>query len=325
MNVPPTARASVRPAEQTSQAAPAEARLDERPAASSEEPKATLATQQAQDGTQMKVLTINVKGFQLSDGGTADERAFDAIERYIERVDADVVLFQELDEGTKRSGGADQLAEIARRTDATDSQFAAAMGFDGGQYGVGIMTRNGFNIRDAAGGGNDTRTVQLPKSNHEDADPEQRVALVAPIVAPDGAEFTAVTTHLSKTGPGRGAQVDKLDDIVEDLRGGRDNDSVGLPGDFSSRVVLGGDFNTKRGPAEEHLGDGVTHVGERDRGLGDTNIDHLYVSDGVEVVDAQLDEAEKIDTSWLPFDGPLNVGDERATDHPALHATIRLA
>lgn len=319
MNVS-SARASVRPAEPTRTTAAASPAAPTPSSSPKAEPRATLATQQAKDGTDVKVLTINVKAFQLSDGGTADERAYDAIERYIERIDADVVLFQELDDGTARSGRSDQLAEIARRTGATDSQFAKAIDHDGGAYGVGIMTRNGLSIRDAAGGGNDTRTVQLPKGSAEGADREQRLALVAPIVAPDGEEFTAITTHLANKGPGRGAQVDRLDDIVDDLRGGAGNAAAGLPDDFSSRVVLGGDFNTKRGPAEEHLGNGVTHVGERDRGLGDTNIDHLYVSDDVEVVDAQLDEAESVDTSWLPF----GIGDVRSTDHPALQATIRL-
>jgi endonuclease/exonuclease/phosphatase family metal-dependent hydrolase len=293
-------------------------------AAPAAEPKATLATQQAADGTKVKVLTINVKGFQTSDAGDAETLAFDAIEKYIEKIDADVVLFQELDTGTERGHGVDQLAEIARRTDATDSQFAQAIEFQGGGYGVGIMTRNGFNIRDAAGGGNDTRTVKLPRKEGGGADKEDRVALVAPIVAPDGGEFTAVTTHLANKGPGRGAQVDKLDDIVEDLRGGADNSAAGLPDTYSKRVVLGGDFNTQRGPVEEHLGDQVTHVGEYDTGLGDTNIDHIYVSDDVHVVDAQLDEAELLDTSPLPGDGPGNVGDDRSTDHPALQTTVEL-
>lgn len=271
-------------------------------------------------GTQVKVLTINVKAFQLSDGGVADERAFDAIERYIERSDADVVLFQELDDATARSGGVDQLMEIGRRTGATDSQFAKAIDHDGGAYGVGIMTRNGFNIRDAAGGGNDTTTVQLPRGTGEGADPEQRVALVAPIVAPGGEELTAVTTHLANQGPGRGAQVDRLDDIVDDLRGGRGDASAGLPASYSPRVVLAGDFNARRGPVEQHLGDGVTHVGARDSGLGDTNIDHIYVSDDVDVLDSRLDEPERVDTSRLPF----GIGDARATDHPAILATLEL-
>ncbi len=317
MEIAPRARMSVhtRPAE------PAAAEDTSAPPA---EPKATLATQQAKDGTRVKVLTINVKGFQLSDGGDVDERAYDAIEKYIVKTDADVVLFQELDKGTTRAKGQDQLAEIARRTDATDSQFAEAIPFEGGSYGVGILTRNGFDIRDAAGGGNDTRTVRLPTGSGPGADGEDRVALVAPIVAPDGEEFTAISTHLANRGPGRGAQVERLDDIVDDLRGGTGNTAADLPGSNSNRVVLGGDFNTRRGPAEEHLGDGVTHVGEHDTGLGDTNIDHIYVSDDVHVVDAQLDEPEQVDTSWLPFDGPGNSGDDRATDHPALHATLEL-
>lgn len=268
------------------------------------------------------VVTINVKAFQLSDGGNADQRAFDAIEQYIEDVDADVVLFQELDVGTTRSGGSgvDQLAEFAKRVDADDHEFAKAIEHQDGEYGVGILTRNGYEISDDAAGKNKTQTVQLPKTPTEDGgDKEQRVALVAAIETPGGNEFSAITTHLSTKGPGRGAQIDKLDDIVQDLQDGAGSDGAGLADDMPTEVVLGGDFNTKRGPAEEHLGDEVTHVADLDKDLGGTGIDHLYVTDGVSVVDAQLDEAETVEGHWLPFGWK----DVKSTDHPAVRATIR--
>ena len=269
------------------------------------------------------VLTINVKAFQLSDGGVGDVRAFDAIERYIERVDPDVVLFQELDDGTRRSGGVDQLAEIARRTGASDAQFGAAMAYDGGRYGVGILTRNGYSIRDRddAPGTNEALAVPLPKGTGDEADPEQRIALVAPVLAPDGDEvFTAMTTHLANRSPGRGAQLRRLDEIVGDVRDGAASASAALPADLPRAVVLGGDFNTMRFFADRELGDHLTHVGALDPRLGWTKIDHLYVSDELRARDAHVDRAEPIVEHWLPF----GIGDVRSTDHKSLRATLQL-
>ena len=52
----------------------------------------------------------------------------------------DVVALQELDSMTRRSGNRDQLGELASRT-GYHQVFGAAIEFDGGQYGVGILSR----------------------------------------------------------------------------------------------------------------------------------------------------------------------------------------
>ena len=52
----------------------------------------------------------------------------------------DVVALQELDSMTGRSGNRDQLGELASRT-GYHPIFGAAIEFDGGQYGVGILSR----------------------------------------------------------------------------------------------------------------------------------------------------------------------------------------
>ncbi|MEO6867306.1 MAG: endonuclease/exonuclease/phosphatase family protein [Gaiellales bacterium] len=265
------------------------------------------------------VVSINVKAFQLSKGVGAKERAFEAIGDYIKDVDADVVLFQELDKGTDRSGGTDQLAKIAQRVQADDSEFAKAIDHQNGEYGVGILTRNGYEIADDAKGRNRATSVKLPKGTGEGADPEQRVALAAAIETPSGQDFTAITTHLANKGPGRSAQVDKLDDVVKDLRGGANNHAAGLNDDMPTKVVLGGDFNARRGPIEKILGDEVTHVADRYRKLGNTGIDHIYVSDDVKVVDAKLDKAQRVN-GWLPF----GIGAVKSTDHPAVRSTVKL-
>lgn len=52
----------------------------------------------------------------------------------------DIVALQELDSMTSRSGQRDQLGELAKRTQY-HPVFAAAIDYDGGKYGAGILTR----------------------------------------------------------------------------------------------------------------------------------------------------------------------------------------
>lgn len=65
---------------------------------------------------------------------------YDRTATVIARQQPDVVALQELDSMTGRSGHRDQLGELAIRT-GYHPVFGAAIEFDGGQYGVGILTR----------------------------------------------------------------------------------------------------------------------------------------------------------------------------------------
>ena len=65
---------------------------------------------------------------------------YDRTASVIAQQQPDVVALQELDSMTGRSGHHDQLGELASRT-GYHPVFGAAIGFDGGQYGVGILTR----------------------------------------------------------------------------------------------------------------------------------------------------------------------------------------
>ena len=53
---------------------------------------------------------------------------------------ADVVLLQEVDQGTRRSGGVDQPAKLASLT-GHRAAFGSALAYDGGKYGVAILSR----------------------------------------------------------------------------------------------------------------------------------------------------------------------------------------
>ena len=65
---------------------------------------------------------------------------YDRTANVIVQQQPDVIALQELDSMTGRSGHHDQLGELASRT-GYHQVFGAAIDFDGGQYGVGILTR----------------------------------------------------------------------------------------------------------------------------------------------------------------------------------------
>ena len=65
---------------------------------------------------------------------------YDRTAAVILRQQPDVVALQELDSMTGRSGRCYQLGELARRTGYHDV-FGAAIDYDGGKYGVGLLTR----------------------------------------------------------------------------------------------------------------------------------------------------------------------------------------
>ena len=65
---------------------------------------------------------------------------YDRTANVIVQQQPDVVALQELDSMTGRSGRHDQLGELASRT-GYHPVFGAAIEFNGGQYGVGILTR----------------------------------------------------------------------------------------------------------------------------------------------------------------------------------------
>lgn len=53
---------------------------------------------------------------------------------------ADIVLLQEVDRGTTRSGGVDQLAELMRLT-GMHGAFGKSLDYQGGQYGIATLSR----------------------------------------------------------------------------------------------------------------------------------------------------------------------------------------
>jgi endonuclease/exonuclease/phosphatase family metal-dependent hydrolase len=84
----------------------------------------------------LRVLTYNIHHGQGTDGRFDLSR----LAEVMKSVEPDVVALQEVDRGTERSGGVDQLAELERLTDM-HAEFGKAMDYSGGGYGVAVLSR----------------------------------------------------------------------------------------------------------------------------------------------------------------------------------------
>src|ERR1700674_4525771 len=80
-----------------------------------------------------RVLTYNIHHGQGTDGRFDLSR----LAGVMKRVQPDVVALQEVDRGTERSGGVDQLAELERLTDM-HAEFGKTMDYSGGRHGGGV-------------------------------------------------------------------------------------------------------------------------------------------------------------------------------------------
>jgi endonuclease/exonuclease/phosphatase family metal-dependent hydrolase len=84
----------------------------------------------------LRILTYNIHHGEGMDGAFDLER----LAGIINATHPDLVSIQEVDEGTRRSDGVHQLRELGRLTGLTPT-FGQAMDFEGGGYGVGILSR----------------------------------------------------------------------------------------------------------------------------------------------------------------------------------------
>ncbi len=91
----------------------------------------------------------------------------------------DVVALQEVDEGTRRSGGVDQAAVLGRQL-GMEHAFGSFMDFQGGRYGCAILSRRPIRR---------VQPVRLPDGH------EPRVALSVEVEGPDGAPLTFCCVH----------------------------------------------------------------------------------------------------------------------------------
>ena len=84
----------------------------------------------------LRIMSYNIRNGR----GMDDVADLDRVAAAIQRVDPDVVAVQEVDSVTRRSGGTDVLRKLADEVSMC-STYASAISFDGGKYGVGVLSK----------------------------------------------------------------------------------------------------------------------------------------------------------------------------------------
>jgi len=195
--------------------------------------------------------------------------------------DADLILLQEVDSVTERSGGVDQLRQLAERTGHWPV-FGRTLDFQGGGYGIGVLSR--WPVRSAV-------VVPLPVTppdSRAGGSHEPRGALVVRIRSPYG-DLTVVNTHLSAD-PSDSMRVQEMRRLVQLV------DSVAAAG---GPVLVGGDLNAEpEGRVVAALAGGAWQDAwpTCGQGRGETypatdpvkRIDYLFLPPEVGCLDAQV-------------------------------------
>jgi len=224
-----------------------------------------------------RILVLNIHAGKDAAGADNLER----VASLIRSTDADLVLLQEVDRGTKRSGGVDQVGRLQELT-SYDSAFGPSLShYDGGEYGIAILTREeiGFHA---------TTPLRVnPVQTRAGGSHEPRVAL-ALFANVRGAVWRAINTHLDPAeGDARAQEIAKLLEVV------REEASAGTP------LVVGGDFNsTPDAPVLQPLlkaglrdswtecgqGDGFTYPADQPA----KRIDYLFLAGNLRCASAQV-------------------------------------
>jgi endonuclease/exonuclease/phosphatase family metal-dependent hydrolase len=134
---------------------------------------------------------IVVMTYNIHHGEGTDQRLdLPRIAEIIRRADPELVALQEVDNGTQRTGGVDQAAELGRLT-GLQVTYGPAMDYQGGRYGNAILSREEPRTK---------RLVALPGSGgkHE---PRSVVAISVLAKTVSGREVSLVfaSTHLDFT------------------------------------------------------------------------------------------------------------------------------
>jgi endonuclease/exonuclease/phosphatase family metal-dependent hydrolase len=225
-----------------------------------------------------KVLVYNVHAGKDAAGKDNLQRVADVVHE----VDADIVLLQEVDKGTRRSGGIDQPAEYARRT-GYHVAFGRSLDYDGGEYGIAVLARWPIR-RDSA--------IHLPVDPPQErsgGSHEPRIAMSTLIAAPFG-DLAMFNTHIDASGDDRWRlqEIRSIEQLAQSaVRGG------------ALRVLFGGDFNSTPESAVQiqlrangfrdswqmcGAGDGFSYPADTAR----KRIDYLFLIAGIECTTARV-------------------------------------
>lgn len=173
------------------------------------------------NGPTVTVATYNMGAARVSD--------IDTIATAIKALDADIIALDEVDNKTERSGKVDQAKYLADKL-GLHYAFGRAIDFEGGQYGVAILSRHPI----AA-----SEVVPLPSGDPK-VD-EARIVLAAEIAVPGfDTPIVFMNTHLDykEDHSIQQTQVQRINDLAVA------NVSLNNIKDFTTKIkILAGDFN----------------------------------------------------------------------------------
>lgn len=255
---------------------------------------ATGSIASAQSAAATRVLVYNMHAGKTIHGVTSIED----IAAVVRNSKADIVLLQEVDKGTKRSGNVDQPAALAKLT-GFYAAFGSALDYDGGKYGVAILSR--WRIL------SDT-LIHLPvepPQTRSGGSMEPRGALRAMIKSPRGT-LAVINTHLDASGEDRWRkqEADSIISIVAQTR------------KKTALVIAGGDFNSTPESAVQStlrlagLRDTWTECGGGE-GLSypdsvpTKRIDYLFMTGGIQCKTANVIESRASDHRPVFFEVAL--------------------
>ena len=239
-----------------------------------------------------RVLVYNIHAGK----DAAGENSLAGVAELVRRTGADLVLLQEVDRDTRRSGRVDQPAVLAERT-GYHVAFGSALDYDDGKYGVAVLSRWPI-IADTL-----IHLPVTPEQTRAGGSHEPRGALRAMVDAPAG-RVVVLNTHLDPSGDDRWRR-QEADSVVslaaQARRGGERLVIVG--GDFNStpesevqrRVRAGG---LRDAWSECASGDGFTYPVEAPV----KRIDYLYFTGDVRCVAARVIETRVSDHRPLLVD-----------------------
>jgi endonuclease/exonuclease/phosphatase family metal-dependent hydrolase len=232
----------------------------------------------------VRVLVYNIHAGK----DAAGQPNLEEVARLVRSLSADIVLLQEVDRGTKRSGGVDQLQVLMDRTEF-DGLFGRTLDYDGGEYGIAALSRDGFGYEEIV------PLRVTPVQARAGGSYEPRGALVT-IPHTRLGRWQAITTHLDSSAGDeyRQQEADRLREIL------RERQATGIP------LMLGGDMNATPDSAviQKLIGFGLRDAwAECGQGDGFTfpaakpirRIDYLFLTGSLRCTSAQVIETQASD------------------------------
>lgn len=175
----------------------------------------------AEVASEITAGTVRIMSFNIKNGELAGHDLKKLVDP-IRPSNPDVLALQEVDEGTRRSGGLAETKGIAAQLGMAHSYFGKNFSFDGGAYGLAIVSK--FPL-------SNTRTIRLDDHTTRANGKEPRIAVAAD-VSIGGKKITVVSVHAS---------------LHESERAENARRILAALGSSASRAIVMGDLNETPG------------------------------------------------------------------------------